>query len=154
MENKKTYTISIYSEKKLGLLNRISGIFLRRHLNIESLNFSDTEINNIIRFTILVYIAETELKKVIKQIDKQVGVLKSFYQDNEKTVFLNTALFKVKKGPIFDDSKKDALISIYGCTIMEATDDYIIFSKQGEKEGIDEIYTYLEPFGIMQFVTS
>ncbi|MGI9559541.1 MAG: acetolactate synthase small subunit, partial [Flavobacteriaceae bacterium] len=30
----KQYTISIYTENNIGLLNRISAIFQRRHINI------------------------------------------------------------------------------------------------------------------------
>ena len=38
------YTISIYSENNVGLLNRISAIFLKRHINIESFSTSLSEI--------------------------------------------------------------------------------------------------------------
>ena len=43
----KTYTISIYSENNVGLLNRISSIFLKRHFNIESLTTSQSEIKDV-----------------------------------------------------------------------------------------------------------
>ena len=49
MENK-IFTISVYSENNVGLLNRISGIFLKRHINILSLNVSESEIENVSRF--------------------------------------------------------------------------------------------------------
>ena len=38
------YTVSVYTENNIGLLNRISAIFQRRHFNIESLNTSVSEI--------------------------------------------------------------------------------------------------------------
>ena len=44
---KQWYTISVYSENHVGLLNRISGIFLKRHINIESLNVSKSEIEGV-----------------------------------------------------------------------------------------------------------
>jgi acetolactate synthase-1/3 small subunit len=50
----KTFTISVYSENNVGLLNRISGIFLKRHINILSLNVSESEIENVSRFIIVV----------------------------------------------------------------------------------------------------
>ena len=55
MEENKTYTISVYSENNVGLLNRISGIFLKRHINIESLNVSKSEIEDVSKFTIVIY---------------------------------------------------------------------------------------------------
>ena len=48
------YTISIYTENNVGLLNRISAIFLKRHINIRSITSSESEIPNIHRFIIVV----------------------------------------------------------------------------------------------------
>jgi acetolactate synthase-1/3 small subunit len=45
MENQ-TFTISVF-RNNVGLLNRISGIFLKRHINILSLNVSESEIENV-----------------------------------------------------------------------------------------------------------
>ena len=59
------YTISIYTENNIGLLNRISAIFQRRHINIESLNTSASEIEGVSRFTIVVKYAEVKLKKLL-----------------------------------------------------------------------------------------
>ena len=50
MTNKlKQYTISVYTENNIGLLNRISAIFQRRHINIESMNISESEIEGVSR---------------------------------------------------------------------------------------------------------
>ena len=38
------FTVSVYTENNIGLLNRISAIFQRRHINIESLIVSKSEI--------------------------------------------------------------------------------------------------------------
>ena len=59
------YTISIYTENNIGLLNRISAIFQRRHINIESMNISVSEIEAVSRFTILVNMTEVNVKKII-----------------------------------------------------------------------------------------
>ena len=50
----KTYTLSVYTENNVGLLNRISAIFLKRHINIESFSTSQSEIPNVFRFVIVV----------------------------------------------------------------------------------------------------
>ena len=54
MKDEIVYTISIYSENNVGLLNRISAIFLKRHINIESFSTSLSEIKNVFRFIIVV----------------------------------------------------------------------------------------------------
>ena len=77
------FTISIYTENNVGLLNRISAIFQRRHVNIESISSSASEIEAVSRFTILVAITEANMKKIIGQIEKQVEVIRAFYHTYE-----------------------------------------------------------------------
>ena len=60
---KQLFTVSVYTENNIGLLNRISAIFQRRHINIESLNTSPSEIKGVSRFTIVVYVSEVNMKK-------------------------------------------------------------------------------------------
>jgi len=51
-ENKTLYTITIFSENKVGVLNQIATIFTRRQLNIETLSVSPSAIKGIHKFTI------------------------------------------------------------------------------------------------------
>ena len=78
-EEKQLYSVSIYTENNIGLLNRISAIFQRRHINIESLNTSPSEIEGVSKFTIVVNMSEVNIKKILGQIEKQVEVIKSYY---------------------------------------------------------------------------
>ena len=68
----KTFTISIYSENNVGLLNRISAIFLKRHINIESLTTSQSEIKDVFRFIIIVQVPEDNVKKT-HQANRKAG---------------------------------------------------------------------------------
>ena len=72
----KTYTISVYSENNIGLLNRISAIFLKRHINLESFSTSESEIPDVFRFVIVVNIAPDKVHKIVQQIEKQIDVIK------------------------------------------------------------------------------
>ncbi len=69
---KKTYTISVYSENNVGLLNRISAIFLKRHINLESFSTSESEIPNVFRFVIVINITPDKVHKIVQQIEKQI----------------------------------------------------------------------------------
>ena len=94
MDNTKNhYTVSIYTENNIGLLNRISAIFQRRHIIIESLNTSASEIDGVSRFTILVIMTEDQIKKIVGQIEKQVEVIKAFYHRDEDTIYQESCLF-------------------------------------------------------------
>src|SRR5690606_39883711 len=71
----------------LGLLNRISGIFTRRRINIESLSVSETERKGVSRFTIVIKSDERErVEKIVRQIRKIIEVLAVFgYEDHDLT---------------------------------------------------------------------
>ena len=72
---KKEFTLTIYTENQVGLLNKIAIIFSRRKINLESLNTSPSEIEGIYRFTIVVIETETVVKNIVRQLEKMVDVL-------------------------------------------------------------------------------
>ncbi|MBI3520918.1 MAG: acetolactate synthase small subunit, partial [Bacteroidetes bacterium] len=93
MEN--TYTLSVFTEDKIGLLNRITIIFTRRHINIESITASESEVKGIYRYTIVITVSQEQVEKLVGQIEKQVEVLKAFYHINNDILSREMALYKV-----------------------------------------------------------
>ncbi|TRZ42576.1 acetolactate synthase small subunit [Robertkochia solimangrovi] len=154
MEERKTFTISIYSENSVGLLNRISGIFLKRHINIESLNVSGSEIEDVMRFIIVVNTTETWVRNIVGQINKQVDVINTYYHDDEQTIFLETALFKIASHLLFDERQIQNIIKESHSDIVTVARDFFVISKSGRRDEIEELYSKLRPYGIMQFVRS
>ncbi len=151
---KQWFTISVYSENNVGLLNRISGIFLKRHINIESLNVSKSEIENVSKFTIVVFTTEDWTRKIAQQIEKQVEVIKAFYHRDDETIYQESALFKVKSGLLFDEPQIQNAIKESHAKIVTVNREYFVLAKTGRRHEIDEMHDRLEPFGIMQFVRS
>src|SRR5690606_24702462 len=101
---KKWFTISVYSENSVGLLNRISGIFLKRHINIESLNVSKSEIENVSKFTIVVYTTDVGVHNILVQIEKQIEVIKAFSHTEEEILYQESALFMLAS-TLLDDER-------------------------------------------------
>ena len=149
-----TFTVSIYSENNIGLLNRISAIFLKRHINIESLTTSQSEIENIFRFVIVVNVSEIMIQRIIKQINKQIEVISSFYHKNEETIYLETALYKVKSKSLFDEKHIQKIIKKSQANIVTVSPDYFVIEKTGWREETEKLYNELEPYGLLQFVRS
>lgn len=154
METKRKFTISIYSENSVGLLNRISGIFLKRHINIESLNVSGSEIERVMRFVIVVYTTETWVKRIVGQIEKQIEVIKTYYHTDEETIFLETALFKIESELLFEERQIQNIIKDSHAEIVTVSPQFFVISKSGRREDIEVLYNQLKPYGIMQFVRS
>ena len=76
MEEKTLYTVTVFSENRVGLLNQISIIFNRRRLNIETLSVSPSALEGIHKFTITTYTDLETIQKVVKQIDKRDDILR------------------------------------------------------------------------------
>lgn len=154
MSEEKTYTVSIYTENNIGLLNRISAIFQRRHINIESLNTSMSEIEGVSRFTLVLNLTEERIKKIIGQLEKQVEVIKAFYHTDEQTIFLESCLFKIKSDLLFEERQIQNIIKESNTRIVTVNREFFVLEKSGRRSEIELLYRELSAFGIMQFVRS
>jgi len=151
---KQWFTISVYSENNVGLLNRISGIFLKRHINIESLNVSKSEIDEVSKFTIVVYTTEKWVTNIVGQLEKQIEIIKAFYHMDDETIYQESALFKIASDLLFDERQIQNIIKDSNSQIVTVARDFFVLAKSGRRYEIDEMYELLKPFGIMQFVRS
>ena len=80
MDDKKLYTLLVYSENIAGILNQITAVFTRRQVNIESLNVSASSIPGVHKYTITAWHNdEQEIIKITKQIEKKIDVVKANY---------------------------------------------------------------------------
>ena len=153
-ENKIKYTVSVYTEDSVGLLNRISAIFQKRHINIISFNVSITEIKDIKRWTIMVESSEIQIKKIVGQINKQIGVIKSFFHTDEETIYQESCLFKIKSSLLFDDRKIQNIIKESNSVIVTVNPEFFVIEKSGRSFELDDLYEKLSKYGILQYVRS
>ena len=152
---KKTkFTISIYTENNVGLLNRISAIFLKRHINIRSITSSESELTNIYRFIIVVNVDKEKIVKLVKQIEKQIEVIAAFYHTDEETIFLETALYKVKSKSLFNERQIQNIIKDSRANIVTVKPEYFVIEKTGWREETEDLYNKLKKYGLLQFVRS
>ena len=152
--NKQEFTITVYTENQIGLLNRIAIIFSRRKINIESLNTSPSEVDAIHRFTIVINETEEVVRKLCRQIEKQVEVLKAYYNTGEEIVWQELALYKVSTDEIAEKVKVERLLRQYGARAVVIRKDYTIFETTGHREETDRLVEVLEPHGLIEFVRS
>ena len=151
---KKEYTLSVFSEHKVGLLHRITVIFSRRKINIESLNTSESEVRGIYRFTIVINTTEDMVKTVTKQIEKQIGILKAFYHTLDEIVYQEIALYKVPTVAFANGDEVETLIRKHNARILTIEPEYIVVEKTGHKDETKELFRELESYGVLQFARS
>jgi len=149
---KKEFTITVYTENQVGLLNRIAIIFTRRKINIDSLNTSPTEVESVHRFTIVINETEDVVRKLCRQIEKQVEVLKAYFNTNEELVWQEMALYKVPTDIIAEKVIVERLLRERGARVVVLRKDYTVFETSGHREEIDALTKVLEPYGLIEFV--
>jgi acetolactate synthase-1/3 small subunit len=152
--NKSEYTITVYTENQIGLLNRIAIIFSRRKINIDSLNTSPTEVESVHRFTIVINETEDVVRKLCRQIEKQVDVLKAFYNTEDEVVWQEMGLYKVPTDEVAEKVKVERLLRQYGARAVVIRKDYTVFETTGHREETDGLIKALEPYGLIEFVRS
>lgn len=152
--NKQDFTITVYAENQIGLLNRIAIIFSRRKINIESLNTSPSEIEHIHRFNILIQETEEVVRKLARQIEKQIEVLKVYYNTNEDIIWQEMALYKVPTDEIAEKVLVERLLREYGARVVVIRKDYTVFETTGHREETDKLIEILQPYGLIEFVRS
>lgn len=151
---KQEFTITVYTENHIGLLVRIATMFSRRKINIESLNTSPSEAEGIHRFTIVINETEDVVRKLARQIEKQVEVLKAYYNTNEEIIWQELALYKVPTDEIAEKVKVERLLREHGARAVVIRKDYTIFETSGHREETDKLVAVLAPYGLIEFVRS
>lgn len=151
---KKNFTVSVYTENNIGLLSRISAIFLKRHINIESITASKSEVQEVMRFVIVVHTTEEQVRKIVGQIEKQIEVIRAFYHSDEELIFQETALYKIRFSDFLEDFSIQDFIKETNARIVNVSQQYFVIEKTGKRQETEDLYQKLKPYGLMQFIRS
>jgi len=154
IEMKQEFTITAYSENNVGLLHRIIVIFTKRKINIESFTASESEFEGIHRFTIAIHETEETARKVAKQIEKQVEVLRASYYKKEEVVQQEMALYKLPTESLAHGGKVEQIVRHHNARILTVERDFTIIEKTGFKRETKSLFDELQPYGIKEFVRS
>jgi len=153
--DKKLYTVTIFSENRVGLLNQVTIIFTRRGLNIETLSVSPSAIEGIHKFTITTYTDKEMIVKVVKQIDKRVDIVKSYYNTDEDLVYQEIALYKLSTPKLLSLGSIEDIIRRYNARILDMTEIWTVLEKTGHYDETQALFKELsEKIGVLQFIRS
>ncbi len=151
---KQLFTVTVFSENQVGLLNQISIIYTRRGVNIESLTVSPSSIEGIHKFTITSISDRPLMEKIIKQIEKRIDVLKAFLYTDDQLVFQEVALYKVPTEKLLAEKHLEDIIRHHNARILEITGEYTVIEKTGHNDETEALFEQLKRYGITQFVRS
>ncbi|MGO4888613.1 acetolactate synthase small subunit [Anaerobacillus sp. MEB173] len=135
---------------RAGVLNRVTGLFTKRHFNIESITVGHTETPGISKMTFTIVVDnERSLEQVIKQLNKQIDVLKVQDITDEPIVARELALIKVVTTPQ-NRLEISGIIEPFRATIIDVGRDSMTVQVTGDFEKVEAIIDLLKPYGIKE----
>lgn len=133
-----------------GVLNRVTGMLARRGYNIESITVGHTENPKISRMTFVVVVdTPKNIEQVLKQLNKQVDVLKVSDITDESIVSRELALIKVFATPQ-QRGELAAVINPFRASILDVGRETMTVQVTGDNQKIEALIDLLHPYGIKE----
>ena len=155
MEDKKLYTLLVYSENIAGILNQITAVFTRRQVNIESLNVSASSIQGVHKYTITAWSDEDQITKITRQIQKKIDVVKATFYTDDELFIRETGLYKLSTQVVLENPEISRTIRKQEATITEVNPTYVIVMKSGKTDDILNLYYALNKYDcVLQYTRS
>ena len=151
---KQEYTISIFTEDHIGILNHITIILTRRQIKIESITASESAVKGVQMLTLVVITSPDMVRKVAKQIEKLVDILKVFVHTPDDIIYQEIALYKVATKQLMSGSMIDNIVRSHHARILEVSPEFIVIEKTGHQSEIELLLNQLFPYGVLQFSRS
>lgn len=154
-EDKKLYTLLVYSENIAGILNQITAVFTRRQVNIESLNVSASSIPGVHKYTITAWCYDDQVVKIVRQIEKKIDVIKANFFTDDQLFIRETGLYKLSTDVVIGNPEISRTIRRHDASITEVNPTYVIVMKNGKTDEIISLYHELDVFGcVLQYTRS
>ena len=140
--------IAIYVENKYGVLARVSGLFMRRGFNIDTLTVGATHDPDYSRITITLDEDEHIRDQVINQLKKLHNVKKVKLLP-QTSVQRELMLLKVRTTP---ENRSEVLAAseIYRAKIIDYNTSTMCIEVTGESSKIDAFIEVMKPIGIIE----
>ena len=146
---KQEYIVIAFTENQIGVLNRITALYLRRKINIESLKVSESSIKGISMFVISAFSTAETMDLLVKQLRNIIDVIQVECYTNEELITQEIALYKISA----QSDTADRLIRQLNARIIEFNPDYVVVEKTGTREEIDRMRQMLSDENLLEEFT-
>lgn len=137
--------ISALVDHQPGVLAKVSGLFARRQLNIESLTVGPTVDESLARMTIVVEEDEPGIEQAKRQLRKEIHAWS--VEEVEAAVERELALIKVSGS---DPAGVAAVAETYGGETIQVKDGVLTVELTATEEAIDAAIEAFEQFGVRE----
>ena len=138
-------------ENRFGVLSHISGMFSGRGFNIDSLAVGETEDPSVSRMTIVVQGDDSVVTQILKQLNRQVDVIKvenltgREYVDRE-LMLIKVAITAKNRGELLE------IANIFRCKVVDVQPESLTIEAVGSGEKLQALLNMCKPYGIRELV--
>ena len=141
--------LSVLVENKPGILFKVTHLFRSRNFNIDSISVGVTDNPNYSKMTITTYGDEKQVEQIVKQLDKMIDTVEVKHLDENKTVFRELCIFKLKIANANDSMEVNKLANAYGGKVHDVKKDSIMVELTSTPDQIKAFEELAKPFGII-----
>ena len=145
---KKKHIVGLLVEDRPGVLQRLSGMFLRRGFNIETIIVGKTAQPGVSHIILSLFADDKTLEQLEKQVYKIIEVVKVINLE-ENSVIREHCLVKVSSS---EKTRQDIMnfAQLNKANVLEANQKSILIEIVALPEKIDQFIEALRPFGIKE----
>lgn len=143
------YIVVANVNNQISVLNRITSVYLKRHINIESLNVSESYIKGISTVVISAITSTDITQKIVNQLDNIIDVYSVEFYLPEDIIYKELALYKVDSRILTDKKESAFLLTESHGRIMEISKDYVVIEKSGTRGELEKLRDRLDIKGLL-----
>ena len=145
---KRVITTTVLNQS--GVLNRVTGLLMKRQFNIESISVGHTEQPGMSKMTFVVNVEDKgKLEQLLKQLQKQIDVIKVNDITDKAMVMRELALVKVVVPPAVR-SEILSIVEQFRATVVDMSKNVTTFQVTGDPEKIEAFIDLMKPYGVKE----
>ncbi|WP_142830528.1 acetolactate synthase small subunit [Planococcus soli] len=145
---KRVITTTVINQS--GVLNRVTGLLMKRQFNIESISVGHTEQPGMSKMTFVVNVEDKgKLEQLLKQLQKQIDVIKVNDITDKAMVMRELALVKVVVPPAVRNEVL-SIVEPFRATVVDMSKTVTTFQVTGDPEKIEAFIDLMRPYGVKE----
>ncbi len=139
----------LFVENNVGVLTRITSLFVQRGFNIDTVTVSSTDKDGISRITVSFFGDDNICRQLVSQTEKLIEVKKVLSLDGDSSVLRELLIVKIAT----NSEDLDMAVRVAADNHFRIVDSYngcMILETAGSPEKIDKKLRLLEPFKIVE----
>ncbi|HEY4578527.1 MAG TPA: acetolactate synthase small subunit [Savagea sp.] len=145
---KRVITVTVINQS--GVLNRVTGLLMKRQFNIESITVGHTEKPGMSKMTFIVNVEdERKVEQIVKQLSKQIDVI-TVKDITEKAIVLRELAFVTVVAPPHLRSEINAIVDPFRPMIVDSGKNVVTYQVTGEIPKVEAFINLVKPYGIKE----